>query len=256
MKKWLRIISGAITLIKFIIKKQKSVNRSQRHIRPSDLAGIQEQRSGADQEISGDAKMDDHRIGPADITEGLNMANSYLNRASLPRGIRNNNPGNIRKGNTWRGLVVPGADNSFDQFENIAYGIRALYYTLYTYMTKHNLLSIREIISRWAPPIENKTENYILYVSTKLNRPADSKTGWSKSQFKELTRAIIDMEVGSHISRQYIKDSDLNEGFSLLPKKIQDYYSGSITPKGPAMAGINPILLIAAIGLLFSKVKI
>jgi len=256
VKQLIEILSGAISLIRFIIKKSINVNRSERHIRPGNPEGISEQRIGADQKISGDAKVDDHRIGSPDITEGLNMASNYLNIANLPRGIRNNNPGNIRKGNSWKGLIKPGADSAFDQFENVPYGVRALYYTLYTYMTKHGLLSIRGIISRWAPPIENQTDKYIQYVSARLNRSADATTPWTKSQLMDLARAIIDMEVSPAISRQYIKDSDLREGFNLLPSKIQDYFSGSLTPGGPAMAKINPILLLAAVALLFSKIKI
>ena len=48
----------------------------------------------------------------------------------LPRGLRNNNPGNIRNSQRtdWQGEVDESAknDNSFEEFETIAYGYRAL----------------------------------------------------------------------------------------------------------------------------------
>ena len=47
---------------------------------------------------------------------------------SNARGIRNNNPGNIRKdGSVWRGEVA-GPDKSFKTFETMAWGIRAIYH--------------------------------------------------------------------------------------------------------------------------------
>ena len=44
-----------------------------------------------------------------------------------PRGIRNNNPGNIRKSNVkWQGLAAEQTDGAFYQFTRPEYGIRAL----------------------------------------------------------------------------------------------------------------------------------
>ena len=46
---------------------------------------------------------------------------------SIPRGIRNNNPGNIKKnGVDWDGLSEEQTDNTFFQFDDPVYGIRAL----------------------------------------------------------------------------------------------------------------------------------
>ena len=45
---------------------------------------------------------------------------------SLPRGLRNNNPGNIRNSSTvWVGEITPSKDKSFKQFKSMAYGYRA-----------------------------------------------------------------------------------------------------------------------------------
>ena len=81
----------------------------------------------------------------------------------LPRGIRNNNPLNIRRSkDKWKGLAKTQNDPSFCQFETMEYGWRAAFYLLTrTYYHKYRLYTIRSIIQKWAPPIENKTGAYI-----------------------------------------------------------------------------------------------
>lgn len=81
------------------------------------------------------------------------------------RGIRNNNPGNIDKGQPWKGLAANQYDSRFCTFIAPEYGIRALHLILQTYQSKYSLKTIREIISRWAPPRENDTESYIQHVA-------------------------------------------------------------------------------------------
>ena len=83
----------------------------------------------------------------------------------LPRGIRNNNPLNIRRTakDQWKGLRAQQTDASFCQFESLEYGWRAAFYLLTrTYYHKYRLLfTIRAIINKWAPPNENLTATYI-----------------------------------------------------------------------------------------------
>lgn len=87
------------------------------------------------------------------------------------RGIRNNNPANIRRGSYWRGLVNNPTDKEFCQFISISWGVRALLITLRTYVVKHHLHTVREIITRWAPPSDgNNTEKYIEYVERAVEK--------------------------------------------------------------------------------------
>jgi len=90
-----------------------------------------------------------------------------------PRGIRNHNPGNIRWGDPWQGLVVKAkrTDTAFCQFSNAAYGIRALARTLITYQDKYGIRTIRDIVTRWAPPAENDTSAYIDAVAQRMRIP-------------------------------------------------------------------------------------
>lgn len=79
-----------------------------------------------------------------------------------PRGIRNNNPGNIEHNvsTKWQGLDTPASDGRFCRFISPAYGIRALARVLITYYDKHKCDTVSEIIHRWAPPNENNTNAY------------------------------------------------------------------------------------------------
>lgn len=82
-----------------------------------------------------------------------------------PRGIRNNNPCNIRLSRTVYKGEVPSKDKAFKQFESMAYGYRAVFVTLHTYHTRLGLKTIRQLIGRWAPPCENDTNSYVRHVS-------------------------------------------------------------------------------------------
>ena len=86
------------------------------------------------------------------------------------RGIRNNNPANIRRGCNWKGLIRQQKDREFCQFVTMKWGVRALLVTLRTYVVKHHLHTVREIITRWAPPSDgNNTEAYIKFVEKEIN---------------------------------------------------------------------------------------
>lgn len=87
------------------------------------------------------------------------------------RGIRNNNPANIRRGCNWKGLIRQQKDREFCQFVTMTWGVRALLVTLRTYVVKHHLRTVREIITRWAPPSDgNNTEKYIKFVEDAIKQ--------------------------------------------------------------------------------------
>lgn len=97
------------------------------------------------------------------------------------RGIRNNNPGNIRKSkDPWQGLAERQTDAAFFVFKSPMYGIRALARVLITYQDKKNLRTIKDIIRRWAPQTENDTNAYIISV-------ADA-TGFAQDQLLDMHR--------------------------------------------------------------------
>lgn len=85
----------------------------------------------------------------------------------LPRGLRNNNPLNIRKNSdVFQGEVVPSRDTAFKQFKTMAYGYRAGFKILSNYFRVYRLTTIRQMVSRWAPENENNTSAYVSLVAS------------------------------------------------------------------------------------------
>ncbi|EOH8597983.1 structural protein [Salmonella enterica] len=116
-----------------------------------------------------------------------------------PRGIRNNNPGNIRWGDDWKGLVPKEqrTDKSFCQFTTPEYGIRAMIVILRNYQRKHGLNTVTGIIKRWAPSNENNTQAYIDSVSRSTGVMPDQYINTGDSRFMmRLLQAIIRHENG------------------------------------------------------------
>lgn len=116
------------------------------------------------------------------------------------RGLRNNNPGNIDKGrDSWDGLDPSGSDPRFCTFTSMAYGCRALIRTLMTYHTKYGLVTVEEIINRWAPPVENNTKAYVNHVCQRLGVEPDHPLGFDGNPqvYLHLARAIAYHENGA-----------------------------------------------------------
>ena len=116
-----------------------------------------------------------------------------------PRGIRNNNPGNIRLSKiAWQGQNSSGLDPDFVEFTTPLYGLRALMKTLLTYYLKYDLDTVQSIINRYAPPYENATDIYIYAVTKALNvKRTDKIDVNAKPTLIALTQAIILHENGS-----------------------------------------------------------
>lgn len=121
------------------------------------------------------------------------------------RGIRNNNPLNIRHGCKWNGLCKIQTDKSFDQFISMQYGIRAGFIILRKYINVYKANSISKIISRWAPRCENDTTNYINVVSKKSGYNKDKIILFSdKSLMCKIASAMIEVECGTTIDMNTI----------------------------------------------------
>lgn len=103
----------------------------------------------------------------------------------MSRGLRNCNPGNIRRSRVrYKGEVLASHDKEFKQFCSMAYGYRAMFVLLDSYRSKYGLCTIRQMLNRYAPPSENFTEGYIRFVA--------SRTGIAPDEIVN-TRAARDM---------------------------------------------------------------
>jgi len=86
--------------------------------------------------------------------------------AKVSRGIRNNNPLNIRKSaSKWKGKLTPSHDPDFEQFDTLENGIRAAALIVKTYITRYHCNTPEAIIARWAPASENNVKAYVAYVT-------------------------------------------------------------------------------------------
>lgn len=147
--------------------------------------------------------------------------------SNYPRGIRNNNPGNIRWGEKWQGLtdspenvtypveISAGKlfvrDSQFCMFKTIEFGYRALIKLLWTYERKYGLRTVKKIIQRYAPPNENDTKVYVETVAKQLNVGIDEEINLhDKATMIVLLKAITRHENGM----QPYSDNTLSKAWS------------------------------------------
>ena len=133
----------------------------------------------------------------------------------IPRGIRNNNPLNLRVGNNWKGEVANPSDHAFEQFTEMKWGVRAAFIVLRNYIVRHKCNTIRKIIPRWAPANENNTLAYIATVSQRANIQPDEPISFDNTcQMIALLLAMCYVENGQEISLD-----DVVEGWLLANKR-------------------------------------
>lgn len=129
-------------------------------------------------------------------------------KSTIPRGIRNNNPLNIRIGNTWLGETKEPTDSEFEQFISVKYGLRAAFCILRRYIRRYHRDTIRKIVSSWAPANENDTEKYISFVAHEMMITADDTIRYEdEDKMCRLVQAMARMECGQFIELNTIVES-------------------------------------------------
>lgn len=154
------------------------------------------------------------------------------------RGLRNNNPGNIRHNpnNKWQGLSEDQPDREFCKFRSMAYGVRAMAITLISYQDKYGLNTIGKLIGRWAPPKGDRngaapggeytqdTNSYSMVVAARVGVPVDQELNvHDYNDMRPLLEGMIRVECA-------IKGRDP------LPKECD----GAVIDRGLELAGIAP----------------
>ena len=132
----------------------------------------------------------------------------------MTRGIRNNNPGNIRlTEDRWRG-EIDGNDLSFKTFETMAWGIRAMFHLLNNYRILYGCDTLEELVGRWAPSVENDTQGYVAFVSERSVVSSNGKISTTdRNVMIPVVCAMIRMENGVDVSIE-----DIEEGWRLFWK--------------------------------------
>lgn len=141
----------------------------------------------------------------------------------MPRGLRNNNPLNIRRSrDKWLGLSPTQRDTAFFQFTSLTYGYRAAGKLLQNYQRLHKLYNLNGLIERWAPAKENNTKAYVARVarelSTQAGRMIDGETHLDLIHNKRLLRQLI---IAMHIVENGLRPTAsqldaLDKGLSML----------------------------------------
>lgn len=131
---------------------------------------------------------------------------------ALPRGIRNNNPLNIRIGNVWLGEVAEPTDQDFEQYVSMVYGLRAAMVLMRRYYFHYHRRSVAAIVSAWAPPAENNTQAYIDKVCAQTGFSPDAELVYEKSVITRLVAAMVVVECGA---RYTVTDALLDKAFDM-----------------------------------------
>lgn len=120
----------------------------------------------------------------------------------MVRGIRNNNPLNIRISPAgWKGKITPSRDLEFETFSSMILGIRAAMVNMRTHILQDSRRCITTTISReiarWAPASENNTGQYVRLVCDRAGiSPDDTLDIQRKSMVCKLCQAMAWMETG------------------------------------------------------------
>lgn len=133
----------------------------------------------------------------------------------MSRGLKNCNPGNIRRSTTTYKGEVESTDRAFKAFESMPWGYRAMFVLLHTYRVRNGCRTLRAMISRYAPPSENNTESYIRTVAASAgispdqNLNTDNRTvmikvvaGMSRVE-NGVSAVMLDVEAGWDLFIKY-----------------------------------------------------
>ncbi len=146
-----------------------------------------------------------------------------------PRGLRNNNPLNIRHGQSrWQGTHPEKKDKEFVCYMTKAYGYRAAWKILQTYyetFTKTGKpFNLYNIIHRWAPPEDNNETARYLHTVLKYTHLAGMQRlpePRSDEGFMALQPVLIAMTcVENGIKPEEVPVSAILQGYQLAFTKV------------------------------------
>jgi hypothetical protein len=194
------------------------------------------------------------------------MADSFIGQANLPLGLRNNNPGDLRPGDEWQGMI--GVNEGFIVFSDITWGIRALVRDLVNAINE-GFDTITTLITHYAPPSENDTAGYIASVSSDTGLDPGLQLGTDPDTLSSLVRAIMNKELSPGNSA-LVSDADIQEGVNMagsaatslvqaVPVALEAAVN-TVTGQGPAgvdgsgvAIGVGVVAGLLILGLIFRK---
>lgn len=143
-------------------------------------------------------------------------ATSANNGKQLPRGYRNNNPGNIKYSykNDWLGKVpyIYNTDKEFEQFSELRYGVRAMIILIKKKIASKGNLSA--VINDYAREPQDKVSKYIDFVT--------KQTGWEANKLLTTDRKTLFLLVSAMIGFEnggkdwVLSKDDFDSGYNIL----------------------------------------
>lgn len=151
------------------------------------------------------------------------MGRSFIGQTSLSRGLRNNNPFNLRRSsNAWQGKIpfAQSTDKDFEQFHEIHWGIRAGLIQIRTDFGR-GLNTVSKFLTKFAPPSENNTASYIATVAGALGVNKDAVIDLTRSAHIALAKAIVKVELGA-AAYEKLLPSDFEDAYIYLNSSYGD----------------------------------
>jgi hypothetical protein len=147
----------------------------------------------------------------------------------LPRGLRNNNPGNIEDGKFAQSLPgYVGSDGRFAVFDNLDAGAHAMQRLLSTYGRK-GIDSVEGVINRWAPPTENDSGAYAKTVANYLGvKPGDKIDLNDPDILAKLSSAMAGVENGREVPLAYVDGSAIGSTSRSAANAVNDMAAGRL----------------------------
>ena len=157
-------------------------------------------------------------------TAAIRSIKTKYKDCSLPRSMRNNNPGNIKlnASNAWLGKV-PESENTdyncttgeveqvFEQFRSYEYGVRAMIKLLMNYIS-NGYDTVEKIIGRYDPPSNSPSSEYVQRVLSDTGFAAGLALNPDKETLRKLVKAMARVEAG----QAAITDGQFNTAWQML----------------------------------------
>lgn len=131
---------------------------------------------------------------------------------SAPRGIRNNNPGNLNYAGQAGATLEGGEGGRFAVFESMQHGVAALYKQLQLYF-KRGINTLSSIVKTYAPASDNNNVDAYISALTKATGKGANEVldSGDTATIARLMKGIVDHENG----KGYISSSDIMGGIQL-----------------------------------------
>ena len=156
-----------------------------------------------------------------------------------PRGIRNNNPGNLEFAGQSGATREQGGGGRFAAFSSMAEGLAALAAQLQRYGSK-GIDSVQAIISKYAPAGENNTAAYIASVAKRLGVGAGSHLNLKDPNvMRELMAGITTVENGAG----RVSLAQINAGIDLYRQRGMGGTSSTSSTSNATHVGTMQVVL-------------